>query len=116
MSTNDDWRDEAGEQLVGLLDRASRAARTGMSDAESANVWQRVQQGRPRRAWASRWAWGVAAALLLAASLLFRQRSMPVEIVKQVRFETVQPGKAVRFEMIVYREGKEKDDAGKPPL
>jgi hypothetical protein len=117
MSTGDDWKDEAGEPLSELLQRAQRASQAGMSDAESAHLWETVRHRRPRQPSLRPWAVGVAAALLIAAGLTWLRRPAPIEIVKEVAFETVHDGKTVRFEMTVYREAeKEKRHAGKPSL
>jgi hypothetical protein len=105
MSEPDDWSADAGDELRALVRRAQRAQAVGMSQADSERVWQRLQQRRhkgTRRVWLAA---TVAAALLVAAALTMRRPQ--VEIVKEVRFESVHEGKVVRFEMTVYRD-KEK--------
>jgi hypothetical protein len=106
MSEPDDWSGDAGDELTALVRRGQRALAPGMSEADSQRVWERLlQQQRHksrRRAWL---AVSAAATLLVAAALSLRRPQ--VEIVKEVRFESVHEGKVVRFELTVYRE-KEK--------
>jgi hypothetical protein len=111
MSEPEDWSADAGDELAALVRRAQRAQAAGLSEADSQRVWERLQQQRHerrRRVWL---ALGAAAALLVAAALTLRRP--PVEIVKEVRFESVHQGKVVRFELTVYRE-KEKPHGEKP--
>ena len=111
MSEPDDLSDEAGDDLTALVRRAQRVTAAGMSEADSRRVWERLQQQRHkgrRRVWL---AVSAAAALLIAAALTLRRP--PVEIVKEVRFESVYEGKVVRFELTIYRE-KEKPHGDKP--
>ena len=111
MSEPDDWSADAGDELEALVRRARRAQAVGMSDADSQRVWERLQRrrhgGRPRLWLAA----AVAAALVVAAVLATRRPQ--VEIVKEVRFESVHAGRVVRFEMTVYRD-KENSHGYKP--
>ena len=104
------------KDLDELLEAARRASDVGMTDEDSAIVWERVRRGRPGGAQRARFA-AIAAALLAAAGILSMRRAAPIAIIKEIRFESVHEGKAVRFEMTVYREeAEEKQDAPKPPL
>jgi hypothetical protein len=116
MSARDDWKD-AGDALSDLLERAQRASEVRMSDSDSAQIWEKVHAGRRIGVPPLGWIAGLAAALAVAAGLASVRRPAPIEIVKEVGFESVHDGKTVRFEMIVYREAKkEKNDADKPTL
>jgi hypothetical protein len=112
MSDPDDWSADAGDELEALVRRAQRAQAAGMSEADSQRVWERLQQQRRHKRAPRVWlAAAVAAALLVAAALTLHRPQ--VEIVKEVRFESVHEGKVVRFELTVYRE-KEKPHGEKP--
>jgi len=104
MSVRDEWKDEAGDALSELLEGAQRASDVGMSEADGAQMWERLQAAPRRRRAPIGWIAGVAAALVVATALASMRRPVPVEIVKEMSFESVHQGKAVRFEMTVYRE------------
>jgi hypothetical protein len=98
-----------------LLEAARRASDVGMTEEDSAIVWERVRRGRPGGAQQARFAAIAAALLAAAAGILSMRRAAPVAIIKEIRFESVHEGKAVRFEMTVYREEtEEKRDVPTP--
>jgi hypothetical protein len=116
MSEHDDWMDEAGDALAGLLARARRAAEVGIAGEDSARIWAVVRHGRRTRAKHLWLVASVAAALAMIAGLAGMRRPA-IEIVKEVAFESIHDGQVVRFEMTVYKESrKEKADVEKPSL